>query len=81
MSQTDVLVELVRHAMGGNQPAIRQSVERLIAEEEQKGHRILAERLEKALQVSHSPRTSPSPFLEQGGAAPQQALYANSRTA
>jgi len=34
MSQTDVLVELARHAMGGNQPAIRQSVERLIAETE-----------------------------------------------
>ena len=81
MSQTDVLVELVRHAMGGNQPAIRQSVERLIAEEEQKGHRILAERLEKALQVSHSPRTSPSPFSGQGGATSQKALYANSRTA
>ena len=75
MSQTDVLVELVRHAMGGNQPAIRQAVERLIAEEEQKGHRILAERLQKALQAPHTPRTSPSPFFEQGGAAPQKALY------
>lgn len=81
MSQTDVLVELVRHAMGGNQPAIRQSVERLIAEEEQKGHRILAERLEKALQVPHSPRSSPSPFLEQGGAASQKALYYETLTA
>ena len=35
MSQTDVLVELIRHATAGNQPAIRQSVERLIAVEEQ----------------------------------------------
>ena len=34
MSQTDVLVELVRHATAGNEPAIRQAVERLIAEEE-----------------------------------------------
>ena len=49
--QADVLVELVRHATAGNQPAIRQLVERLIAGEEQKGHRILAERLQKALQA------------------------------
>ena len=76
MSQTDVLVELIRHATAGNQPAIRQSVERLIADEEQKGHRILAERLQKALQAPHTPsRTPPSPFSGQGGAAPQQALY------
>ena len=76
MSQTDVLVELIRHATAGNQPAIRQSVERLIADEEQKGHRILAERLQKALQAAHTPsRTSPSPFSGQGGVAPQQALY------
>lgn len=52
--QADVLVELVRHATAGNQPAIRQSVERLIAEEEQTGHRILAERLQKALQAPHT---------------------------
>ena len=76
MSQTDVLVELIRHATAGNQPAIRQLVERLIAGEEQKGHRILAERLQKALQAPHTPtRTSPSPFSGQGGVAPQQALY------
>ena len=45
MSQTDVLVELIRHATAGNQPAIRQSVERLIADEEQKGHRNLGRAL------------------------------------
>lgn len=74
--QADVLVELIRQATAGNQPAIRQSVERLIADEEQKGHRILAERLQKALQAPHTPsRTSPSPFSGQGGVAPQQALY------
>ena len=74
--QADVLVELVRHATAGNQPAIRQSVERLIADEEQKGHRILAERLQKALQTPHTPsRTPPSPFSGQGGAVPQKALY------
>ena len=74
--QADVLVELIRQALAGNQPAIRQAVERLIAEEEQKGHRILAERLQKALQAPHTPsRTLPSPFSGQGGAAPQQALY------
>ena len=76
MSQTDVLVELIRHATAGNQPAIRQLVERLIAGEEQKGHRIFAERLQKALQAPHTPsRTSPSPFSGQGGVAPQKALY------
>ena len=73
--QADVLVELVRQALAGNRPAIRQSVETLIAEENRKGHRVLAERLHKALQAPEKQRQFPAPFAGRSGAAPQQDLY------
>ncbi|MNZ88183.1 ATP-dependent zinc metalloprotease FtsH 1 [compost metagenome] len=52
MAQADTLVALVKAASGGDQPTFRKSTEVLIKEERGKGHRILADRLEKALQAS-----------------------------
>lgn len=50
MAQADLLVELVKTATSGDQLAFRKAAEALIQEERQKGHRLLAERLAKALQ-------------------------------
>lgn len=50
MAQADTLVALVRSASNGDQQAFRKSAELLIQEERGKGHRILADRLAKALQ-------------------------------
>ena len=73
--QADVLVELIRQALAGNRPTIRQSVETLIAGENRKGHRVLAERLHKALQAPETQRQFTAPFAGRSGAAPQQDLY------
>jgi hypothetical protein len=48
MAHADTLVALVKAASSGDQPSFRKSTEALIQEERGKGHRILADRLEKA---------------------------------
>lgn len=50
MAQADLLVELLKNASNGNQLAFRKTAEALIQEEKGKGHRVLADRLTKALQ-------------------------------
>ena len=52
MAQADLLVDLFKTATNGDLPAFRKAAEGLIQEEKQKGHRLLAERLSKALQTS-----------------------------
>ncbi|WIX32852.1 ATP-binding protein [Salinicola sp. JS01] len=54
MAQADTLVALVKAASSGDQPSFRKSAEALVQEERGKGHRILADRLEKALLASSS---------------------------
>src|SRR3954471_24791674 len=50
MARADLLVGLVKAARGGDDPALRRSVEALIAEERAKHHHVVADRLERALQ-------------------------------
>ncbi|MCU7813777.1 MAG: ATP-binding protein [Candidatus Thiodiazotropha sp. (ex Rostrolucina anterorostrata)] len=54
MAQADLLVDLFKSASNGDQLAVRRVAENLIKEEKDKGHRILAERLAKAIQPSLS---------------------------
>nr|VFK57085.1 MAG: ATPase family associated with various cellular activities (AAA) [Candidatus Kentron sp. TC] len=49
MAQADLLVDLLKSASNGDQLAFRKVAERLVQEERAKGHRILADRLAKAL--------------------------------
>jgi len=49
MAQADLLVKLVKSASNSDQITLRKTVETLIQEETANGHRILAERLAKAL--------------------------------
>lgn len=60
MARADLLVDLVKTATCGDQLAFRKAAEELIQEEKQKGYRLLAERLAKALQPSvvHAARPS-----------------------
>lgn len=51
MARADLLVQLVRAARGGNDVDLRRSVEALIAEEREKHHHLLAQRLEEALRT------------------------------
>lgn len=50
MSQADLLVNLFKTASSGNQTAFREVASQLIERERAKGHRVLAERLDKSLQ-------------------------------
>lgn len=73
MAQADTLVTLVKAATSGDQPSFRKSTEALIQEERDKGHRILADRLEKALRApSHQaalfqPSSPPMRSTQTGG--------------
>ncbi len=49
MAQADTLVALVKAASSGDHQTFRKSTEALIQEERGKGHRVLADRLDKAL--------------------------------
>lgn len=62
MARADLLVHLVRSAQDGDDVNLRRTVESLIAEERDKHHHLLADRLEDALR--HGRRTAPD-----GGAA------------
>ena len=54
MAQADLLVELIKNSSNGDQLAFRKTAEALIQEEKSKGHRILANRLEKSLRPNAS---------------------------
>ena len=54
MAQADLLVELIKSANDGDRVAFRKISEALIQEERNKGHRILADRLIKALRPNGS---------------------------
>ena len=49
MARADLLVELVKFAIKGNKPMIKKVVEAIVAEEREKQHTILAERLQKEI--------------------------------
>lgn len=59
MAQADLLVDLLKTATSGDQLAFRKAAEGLIQEEKQKGHRLLAERLTKALQANAAQSVRP----------------------
>lgn len=74
MAQADLLVDLVKTATSGDQLAFRKAAEGLIQEEKQKGHRLLAERLTKALQPSATQAVRP-PMAKTGVSSPNKDLF------
>ncbi|WP_424983823.1 AAA family ATPase [Maritalea sp. S77] len=52
MAHSDLLISLVKASVSGDKKAIRTAVESIIADEKNKQHRILADRLERALNTS-----------------------------
>lgn len=74
MAQADLLVDLLKTATSGDQLAFRKAAEGLIQEEKRKGHRLLAERLAKALQSSATQATRP-PATKMNISNPQKELF------
>jgi hypothetical protein len=50
MARSDLLVALVKAGSAGDKRAVRNAAEAIIAEEHAKQHKVLAERLTKAIQ-------------------------------
>ena len=68
MSRGDLLVSLVQACLSGDKRTVRSAVEMIIAEEKGRQHRILADRLTRALYTngnSGSPISAPEPNLVQ----------------
>lgn len=65
VARADLLVRLVRAARAGDEIALRRSAEALIAEEREKQHHLLAERLEEALR-SNGTGTQPHALAHEG---------------
>jgi SpoVK/Ycf46/Vps4 family AAA+-type ATPase len=66
MARADLLIHLVRAAREGDDPELRRTVESMIAEERNKQHHLLAERLEDALHAD------PGLEVAEGPSQPQQ---------
>jgi len=75
MAQADLLVDLVKTATNGDQLAFRKAAEGLIQEEKQKGHRLLAERLTKALQPNAAQVVRPLASKSPGASPHKDLLY------
>ena len=51
MARSDLLISLVRASMSGDKKTVRSTVETIIAEENGKQHKVLADRLSRVLQI------------------------------
>lgn len=75
MAQADLLVDLLKTATSGDQLAFRKVAEGLIQEEKSKGHRILAERLAKAMQTNAVQAARPAAAKMNGGSMNKDLFY------
>ena len=75
MAQADLLVDLFKTVTSGDQLAFRKVAEGLIQEEKQKGHRLLAERLTKALQTNTVQPMLPPVTRTNGSGANKDLFY------
>lgn len=73
MAQSDLIIKLIRSAADSDQTAFRKVAEDLISEETRKGHRILAERMRKALNPSYNGNKGSQPNGH--GLKPQGELF------
>ena len=61
MARGDLLISLVRASMNGDKNAVRSAVETIIAEEKNKQHTVLADRLTRAMQTNENGLNNPPP--------------------
>lgn len=72
MAQADILVALIKAVSEGDQASFRKIAEALIQKEREKGHRVLAERLEKVLRTPTNYST-----LSQNSASMRRSVQTN----
>ncbi len=67
MARADILLSIVKSAIGNDNLSLRKAVEALAADERSKNHRILADRLSELLSVQNNQNSkSPSTFIQNG---------------
>jgi len=66
MARADVLVSLIKSAMGGDMVSFRKVVEAVIAEERQKKHLVLADRLNNLLSHAPAVQNRQTPIAQNG---------------
>jgi AAA+ superfamily predicted ATPase len=66
MARADILISIVKSAIGHDSLSLRKSIEALIADERSKNHQILADRLYELLSRQESVINRQSPFIQNG---------------
>jgi SpoVK/Ycf46/Vps4 family AAA+-type ATPase len=66
MARADILLSMVKSAIGNDTLSFRKAVEALAADERSKNHRILADRLSELLSIQNNGINRPSPFIQNG---------------
>lgn len=66
MARADILLSIVKSAIGNDNLSLRKAVEALAADERSKNHRILADRLIELLSFKTNQIDKPTPFVQNG---------------
>jgi len=66
MARADILLSIVKSAIGNDHLSLRKSVEALAADERGKNHRILADRLTDLLSIQANQADKATPFIQNG---------------
>lgn len=66
MARADILLSIVKSAIGNDIFALKKAVEALVADERSKNHRILADRLVEILTAQNNQQSRTTPFIQNG---------------
>jgi SpoVK/Ycf46/Vps4 family AAA+-type ATPase len=66
MARADILLSIVKSALGNDNLSLRKAVEALAADERSKNHRILADRLAELLAIQSCQASKTTPFIQNG---------------
>jgi len=66
MARADILLSIVKSAIGNDKLSLRKSIEALAADERAKNHRILADRLIELLSIQNDQPNKTAPFIQNG---------------
>lgn len=66
MARADILLSIVKSAVGNDNLSLRKAVEALAADERSKNHRILADRLTELVSLQNNQLNKTTPFIQNG---------------
>lgn len=66
MARADILLSIVKSAIGNDNLSLRKAIEALAADERSKNHRILADRLIELLSIQGNQANKTTPFIQNG---------------